>query len=156
MNEKTGFIPAATREVQVRQISTDFDQKMRGVQRDVFPRVKKAVQQTEEQIQTLRRTQLSKTSTRIDQLLVDTDQTINRLATTLNLEVKQLSERMDLLERRADRVRYKWIILNTSYLLLEYLLVFVMWVVWGLVSIMLGVRWVGSTFGRLIKWLLWC
>jgi hypothetical protein len=156
MSEKTGFIPAAAREVQVKQISAEFHQQVRAVQRDVFPRVKKAVQQTEEQMQTLRRAQLSKTSTRIDKLLVDTDQTINRLATTLNLEVKQLSERMDLLERSAHKVRYKWVILNASYLLLEYLLVFVMWVVWGLVSIMLGLRRVGSTFGRIIKWLLWC
>ncbi|KAF5093260.1 hypothetical protein D0Z00_004146 [Geotrichum galactomycetum] len=156
MSDKNGFIPAAARDVEVKQISTEFHQQVRAVQRDVFPRVKKAVQQREEQMQTLRRAQLSKTSTRIDKLLVDTDQTINRLATTLNLEVKQLSERMDLLERSAHKVRYKWLILNASYLLLEYLLVFVMWIVWGLVSIMLGVRRVGSIFGRIIKWLLWC
>lgn len=156
MSNKTGFVPAVAREIEVKQISAELHQHIRAVQHDVFPRVKKTVQQTEAQFQTLRRTQLSKTSTRIDQLLVDTDQTINRLATTLNLEVKQLGERLDSLESSAAKVHCKWIILSACYLLLEYLLVFLMWIVWGLVSIMLGVRRVGVAVGSIVKWLLWC
>lgn len=156
MSNKTRFVSAVTREIEAKQISAELHQQIRAVQHDVFPRVKKTVQQTEVQFQTLRRTQLSKTSTRIDQLLVDTDQTINRLATTLNLEVKQLGERLDSLESSAAKVHCKWIILSACYLLLEYFLVFLMWIVWGLVSIMLGVRRVGIAMGSIIKWLLWC
>lgn len=121
----------------------------------VVPRVSDQVRNTDEQIRTLVNTRLSTTSTRIDKLMVDSDRTINRMATTLNLEVKQLSERLDSLERCQDAIKFKKGLVCFGYSILEYMLRFVLWVVWGFVSILLGIKVSVLLVIKGLRWLIW-
>lgn len=150
---------ASVREREAKLISSDFNSTIRSVQKDLVPRVRGSVIQSETRLQSLRRTRLSTTSTRIDKLLADSDQTINRLSTTLNVEINQLSERMDFLEHKQSTTmlfKYKWVIVHLGYRLLEYMVLLLMWFAWGLVSVLLGVKGVFRCALNVLRWLLWC
>lgn len=58
------------------------------------------------EVSMLRRTRISTTSTRLDNLLATSDQTLNKLSTTLNLEVKKVTGRMDRLEVMTRRAGF--------------------------------------------------
>lgn len=147
---------ASSREREAKLISREFNSAVRSVQKDLVPHVQSNVSQSQTRLDTLRRTQLSKTSTRIDSLLVDSDQTINRLSTTLSLEIKQLSERLDVLERIKMPLQWRWFIVNTGYRVLEYFVICLMWLVWGLVSVLMGAKSIFDCFFYVFKWFLWC
>lgn len=146
---------ALMREREAKQLCGDFNSKVSHANKEVIPSIKASVQAKEVQISTLRQTKLSTTSTRIDRLMADSDRTCNRLSTSLNLEIKQLSERLEVLERHSSAIRFKWIIVNAGFQFLEYFVLFLMWLIWGFVSIILGVRSVFTLTGCTLKWLLW-
>lgn len=146
---------ALMREREAKQLCGDFNSKVCHANKEVIPSIKASVQATQVQISTFRQTKLSTTSTRIDRLMADSDRTCNRLSTSLNLEIKQLTERLEVLERHSSAVRFKWIIVNFGFQVLEYFVLFLMWLIWGFVSIILGVRSVFTLTGGTLKWLLW-
>lgn len=154
---RNSYVQAATREREAKQVSSSFNSKVRCAQRDIIPCVKSIVSNLESQIQTLRRTWLSTTSTRIDKLLVDSDRTTANLSTTLNLEIKQLSERLDSLERCvSSSARCKYFIIHLGYNVLEYTLLIIMWIAWILVSLILCAKDSFKLVLCSLKWLLWC
>lgn len=147
---------ASSREREAKLISREFNSAVRSVQKDLVPHVQDNVAQSQTRLDTLRRTQLSKTSTRIDSLLVDSDQTINRLSTTLSLEIKQMSERLDVLERIKMPLQWRWIVVNMGYRVLEYVVICLLWLVWGFVSVLMGAKSVVDCVWGVVRWLLWC
>lgn len=155
------YVHASNREREAKLLSTDFNTKVVLANRDTVPHFRTSVTNYEDQLQTLRQTKLSMTSTRIDRLLVDSDQTCNRLATTLNLEVKMLAERVDALEcecgggRYSAAVRYKWAILCMGYRVLGWVVRMLMWVAWGLVVVVMAVRGGVKMGVGAVKWFLW-
>lgn len=144
-----------THEKRAKHLSSDYNAHVSNVLRGVVPRVSSNVSNTEAQIRTMINTRLSTTSTRIDKLMVDSDRTCNRLATTLSLEIKQLSERLDDLERCRNAIKLKWMVVHCGYSLLEYVLRMLMWIVWGFVSVLLGVKLSVRMVFKTIGWLLW-
>ncbi|VVT56305.1 uncharacterized protein SAPINGB_P004949 [Magnusiomyces paraingens] len=93
------MIPAAVQEREARQLVEDIMDTASTASKDTLPRVRSALSEFESQMSTARRTRISATSTRLDNLLAHSDQTLNRLSTTLAIEVKKVTERMDNLER---------------------------------------------------------
>lgn len=96
------ILPALQQKKVVRRLASEILDTAYSSRHEV-DRVRAMLHSYTSEISTLRRTRISTTSTRLDNLLMSSDQTLNRLATTLNLEVKKATERMDHLERRTRR-----------------------------------------------------
>jgi hypothetical protein len=139
------------------RIYADLSKTFSYMNRVLLPKAHTVQKANETEVQLLRRTRLSKLSTRIDILLADCDQTNNRLSTTLNLEVKALTEKMDALDRHVScKMHIKWCLWAIIYSLLEYIVVSIMWIAWGLVSAFMAGKDSVLIITRTIRWLLWC
>lgn len=150
------YCHADERTKQAKEISRELNTAIQTAKRDIFPRVITGIAQTNSHITTFKVTKISTTATRIDKLVTDSDQTINRVSTTLNLEIKQLSERLVALERGSSPWEYQFAWSHLGYRVLEYLVIAILWVVWGLVSILTSARGAVVFLFKAIKWLLWC
>lgn len=193
------MIPSQVRKEQVDHMIAEVERTTSVVFKDIIPKAKSNMSDYDYQINTLRRTKLSTTSTRLENLLVNSDQTLNKLSTTLNLEVKKVNERLTHLERKCKMRNCFGVVSNyqqqrhrnrnhksrsgrhkrktdssssklypstttmssygpgvmtiIGYALLEYTVVFCMWVIWGIVSIFLGFKSIALKIWKILRWL---
>lgn len=108
-SQKVPFICASQQKKEVRKLVNTILDTTYSSRNDV-DRVRALLNSYSTEVATLRRTRISTTSTRLENLLVSSDQTLNKLSTTLNLEVKKATERMDMLERLTKRTGF-WVAL---------------------------------------------
>jgi len=135
----------------------DLSKRLSYLNEVLLPKANTMQKAHETEVQLLRRMRLSKLSTRIDILLSDCDQTNNRLSTTLNLEVKKLTEKVDALDRQVSATMHiKCWLWAFVYILLEYLVVCFMWIAWGLVSVFIAGKDSMLITTKAVRWLLWC
>lgn len=119
-----------------------------------LPELKKGLKELDLRAKNAHHDLSANVSPRMDNLLVESDRLLGEVSTTLNLEIRKIGERLDHLEAAsASPVKLFWTI---GYNVLEWVLVMVMWVVWGLVSVLLTVRSLFRAVIWIIKWLLWC
>ncbi|MCJ1447431.1 MAG: hypothetical protein MMC23_007942 [Stictis urceolatum] len=83
----------------------------------------------------------------------DADDLGAQLATDCTMEVKRLNENIDLVLRRRRR-RMRWV-RRGGFMLLEWTLLALMWIAWGVVVVVRGVRGCVRWGGRAGRWLLW-
>uniref|UniRef100_A0A060SZT4 ARAD1C03190p n=1 Tax=Blastobotrys adeninivorans TaxID=409370 RepID=A0A060SZT4_BLAAD len=119
-----------------------------------LPELKRGLKELELKAKNAHHDLSANVSPRMDNLLVESDRLLGEVSTTLNLEMRKIGERLDHLEAAsASPVKLFWTI---GYSILEWVLVMIMWVVWGLVSVLLAIRSLFRAVIWIIKWLLWC
>lgn len=157
LNRVGPAVRGSTENVRANCLYADISKTLSYTHRTILPKANAMQQMHETQVQLLRRTRLSKLSTRIDMLLADCDQTNNRLSTTINLELKTLTEKIDALDRHVTIKKHiKWCMCTTMYCLLEYVVVSIMWIAWGLMAALMTGKDSVLIVTKAIRWLLWC
>lgn len=116
-----------------------------------IPNIRHSLGQSETQIVQSRHV-LSEISSRIDSLIADSDQTMNRLSTSYNLELKHTSERIDALNRCAGKRKA---LIKIGYAVLEYTVLCLMWIAWFIVTTIFIFRSVGRYIIKTVKWIMW-
>lgn len=157
LNRVGPAVRGSTENARANRLYADISKTLSYTHRTILPKAHAMQQMHETQVQLLRRTRLSKLSTRIDILLADCDQTNNRLSTTINLELKTLTEKIDALDRHVTVKKHiKWCMCATMYCLLEYVVVSIMWIAWGLMAALMTGKDSVLIVTKAIRWLLWC
>ncbi|KAK9369067.1 hypothetical protein V1509DRAFT_621018 [Lipomyces kononenkoae] len=97
---------------------------------------------------------------RFDLAISAADQLTAEVSTTLSLQARRLGENLELLEKTGALFRRKERVISmlerAGYALLERLVTFLLWAVWGVVSVLRMVRAVVRGVFWTVRWLIWC
>lgn len=88
----------------------------------------------------------------LDYLLYEAEHLVTEVSTTLNLETRKTSERLKQIECCGAARDQVWCV---CYFLLEWFVVLVMWLIWGVVTAARSVKNTFIMFYITLKWLLW-
>ncbi|KAI5309964.1 hypothetical protein KEM55_002036, partial [Ascosphaera atra] len=119
---------------------------MRSFTRDTLPEVKGSIEE-------LLRLANGTLNPKIRSITLDAEELTSQLATTDTLAVKKLHDALDRGMRKRNN-RFHWVHRN-GYLVLEWLLIAVMWVVWSFVMLWKVVRVVARWSVQGLRWILW-